>query len=94
MDRLREVIDGAVDELTSLTGLELSGVVSATPREGGWAIEVEMIERRAVPDALDILGLYELAVGADGRLTAFRRKALRYRGHVGTPSADELGPEG
>lgn len=55
-------------------------ITSLSTEEGGWKVNVEMLERKAVPDTQDILGTYELKLKGDGELIAYKRTTMRKRG--------------
>ncbi|HET6500806.1 MAG TPA: gas vesicle protein GvpO [Amycolatopsis sp.] len=66
-----------VGELTSKTTL---GVTSVEPIEDGWLVEVEVLEDRRVPSTADMLAIYEVELGFDGTLLAYRRTRRYGRG--------------
>ena len=48
----------------------------------GWLAEVEVLERKSVPDTQDILGRYEMKFDEDGELLGYKRIMLRQQiGH-------------
>lgn len=73
------LIEHARQELSKLTGLELSSTVGVTKDEKGWHISIEMIEKHSMPDQMDILAIYEVLLDEDGNLLSFERKAMRKR---------------
>lgn len=74
-----ELVNAAREQLSSLTGLELSTTLGAFRDEKGWHISVEMIERNSIPDSMDILGTYEAVLDDNGNLLQFNRTNLRKR---------------
>lgn len=62
--------------------LPVVGIVGICKAEEGWQLSLEVVERRAIPDTMDVLGLYELALDEGGNLLNFRRKTLRKRGET------------
>lgn len=77
---LTEVVVGARDQLAQLTGLKVERVIGAGKTERGWQVVLEVLERKAVPDLMDIIGRYEVELGADGGFLGYERKSLRKRG--------------
>ncbi|GHE78259.1 hypothetical protein GCM10017786_04860 [Amycolatopsis deserti] len=61
-------------------------VTSVEPTEDGWLIEVEVIEDRRIPSSSDLLALYELELGTDGDLLAYRRTRRYARGRADSGS--------
>jgi hypothetical protein len=43
---------------------------------------LEALERKAIPDTMDVLGLYELRLDDEGNLLGLDRKKLRKRGET------------
>ncbi|MDD5014001.1 MAG: gas vesicle protein [Atribacterota bacterium] len=76
---LGTLIEKARKELSTLTGLATSSTVGVTKNEKGWNISIEMVEKRSIPDQMDILALYEVFLDEDGNLLNFERKSMRRR---------------
>lgn len=77
--QLGEAIIRAKEQLQSLLNLEVSNVISASKREDGWQVTIELIERKAVPDTQDLLGVYEVLLNDKGDMTSYDRKRMRRR---------------
>lgn len=56
------------------------GITSLSAEDEGWKVNVEVLERKAVPDTQDILGTYELKLKGDGELIGYKRTTMRKRG--------------
>ncbi len=56
------------------------GVTSLSKKEDGWTVCIEELERKGIPDTMDILGLYEISLNNEGDLLSVERKKLRKRG--------------
>jgi hypothetical protein len=74
-----KLIEQARKQLAEATGLKLSTTVGAAKDDKGWRISVEMIEKKSIPDGMDILGTYEAWLNDQGELLEFSRKNLRKR---------------
>jgi hypothetical protein len=74
-----ELIQRAREQLAQVIGLKLSSTLSASKDDQGWHISVEMIEKKSIPDGMDILATYEARVNDQGELLQFSRKKLRKR---------------
>ena len=84
---MNQIITKAKDELSALTGLEPSTVKRVRKDdEGKWHITLEMLERKAIPETMDILGIYDILLVDDGKnggnVLEFERKGLRNRGNL------------
>jgi hypothetical protein len=73
------VIQKAKSELSTLTGLEPSSVLKTAKDEKGWHVSVELVEKRAIPDGMDILATYEVLMDEEGNIIEFGRKGMRKR---------------
>lgn len=93
MSHLAPILERAVRELTSLTGFELSSVVGVARRADGWGLRVELLERKGVPDTMDLIGLYEVLTDVEGHVLQFERRVLRHRGDVDAAAAEGAAPE-
>ena len=80
------LIEKGRSELSKLTELEASSTTGATKDEKGWHICVEMVEKKSIPDQMDILALYEVLFDEDGNLLGFERKSMRKRMEAVTES--------
>ena len=65
----------------TLTELEFDGVRGLSKDDGKWLVIVELIERKSIPDAQDLMGGYEITIDEEeGNVLGFERKTLRKRG--------------
>jgi len=76
---IQQLIKNTQEELSKITGLELSAAIGVTKEERGWKVALEMIEKRSIPDKLDILGTYEVTLDNDSNVLEFNRTKLRKR---------------
>ena len=74
-----ELVEKAREELSAITGLELSTTVGAVKEEKGWKVTIEMVEKHSIPDQMDILAVYEVFLDDDGNVIEFKRARLRKR---------------
>lgn len=63
----------------SLLRKKVEGVTGITKEEDEWRALVEVLERKAVPDTQDMLGVYEFSLDDKGDLIGYRRVELRRR---------------
>ena len=76
---MSKIIQKARTELNNLTGLEISSTVSAEKEGDGWLVIMEVIEKRSIPDSMDILAKYETRLDAEGNMEDFKRTGMRKR---------------
>ena len=77
-----ELIKKAQEEFASLSKFPVNTVIGLAKREEGWVVSLETVERKAIPDTMDMLGLYEVRLDSEGTLLGFERKRLRKRGET------------
>lgn len=69
----------AGDALRELVDHHLEGVSGVRKGEdGGWIVDVDVLEVARIPDTTSLLATYEVELDADGELSQYRRTA-RYR---------------
>jgi len=86
-----ELIQKAREQLTELTGLELGSTLSARKEGDAWKVQIEVLEKKSLPDSMDILATYELTMDQDAKVMDFERLRMRKRIDVMVPeTADEV----
>ncbi len=76
----QEVITKARGHIATMGKKSDEGVTSLSKREDGWTVCIEVVERKGIPDTMDILGMYEISVNNEGDLLSVERKKLSKRG--------------
>jgi len=76
---IQEINERAREELSRVTGLELSTTLSSAKEEAGWNVWVELIEKHSIPDGMDLLATYECIMDDFGTLLSFKRVRMRKR---------------
>lgn len=66
--------------IESILNKKPEGITSLSTEDDGWKVNVEVLERKAVPDTQDILGTYELKLTGNGELIGYKRTTMRKRG--------------
>ena len=77
-----EIVAKAREEFISLGKKSADGITGLSKTEEGWSILMEAVERKAIPDTMDVLGLYEIHLDNEGNLLGMDRKKLRKRGET------------
>jgi len=77
-----EIIKKAQEDFARLSKISIDGVIGLSKTEEGWVVLLEALERRAIPDTMDVLGVYEVRLDSEGNLLGFERKKLRKRGET------------
>jgi len=76
------IIKKAQEDFAKLSKMPVDGVIGLSKTEEGWVVLLEALERRAIPDTMDVLGVYEVRLDSEGNLLGFERKKLRKRGET------------
>lgn len=74
------IANQAKKQLSELTKLEPSTVSGMTKEGEEWLVTLEMVEKKSIPDSMDVLGVYEVRLNNEGELLNFNRISLRKRG--------------
>lgn len=72
----------AQEQIVRLTKLELAGVRGLSQDDSKWHVTVEMVEKKSIPDAQDLLGIYDVTVDEEGNVINFERTTFRKRGEA------------
>ena len=76
-----EVLRQARSQLTELTGMSAETVSSFEQTDdGGWSLEVEVMELARVPDTMSLMASYQVELDPQGQLTGYRRVRRYERG--------------
>ena len=75
----QEFIEKAKKQLADLTGFKSPAGIGLKKEKEGWIATIEIVEKKSIPDGMDVLGTYEVRLGAKGNLLGYERKELRKR---------------
>jgi len=75
-----QAIERAKKQLSDLVERKPSSVTAVSKDEKGWHISLEMLERKAIPDHMDLLARYDVLLDDEGNVVNFDRSDLRTRG--------------
>jgi hypothetical protein len=76
--QMSDAVDIALRTLT-ITRHKVSSIISAAKADDGWRVAVELVERAAVPDTGDLLGIYEVQLNHAGEVMRYERTRVRRR---------------
>jgi len=81
MVNIKELLENVKKELVDLTSLKFSTIVEVGTDEesGARKVTLELVERNAIPDSMDLLGIYEVLADDLGTIRSFRRIGMRRR---------------
>ena len=81
---MKQVLDTVKKEMVELTSLQFNTIAGLALDEETNAptLTIELVERKAIPDSMDLLGIYEVTTDENGKVRTFRRIGMRKRGDV------------
>jgi len=88
-DDFKDINDKAMDSIKNLVHKKPLSVISVKQSAAGWTALVEALERAAVPDTQDLIGIYEVTFSKDKHLTGYKRKEVRRKGDTGSEESEE-----
>ena len=79
---MKQVLDTVKKEMVELTSLQFNTIAGLALDEETNAptLTIELVERKAIPDSMDLLGIYEVTTDENGKVRTFRRVGMRKRG--------------
>lgn len=76
-----EMIKKAREHIATMGKKSDEGVTCLSQKgDGCTTVCIEVLERKGIPDTMDILGLYEISLNNEGGLLGVERTKLRKRG--------------
>lgn len=79
---IKEICQKAPALLESILNKKAESITSVAKEGEEWKVQIEVLERKAVPDTQDILNTYELKLTGDMEFTGYRRVGMRHRGDM------------
>lgn len=82
MDEKKGIVGIAKSVLSATSSMlnkKAEAVVSITPDKEGWNVIVEVLERKAIPDSMDLLGRYGVKTNQNGEIQSCNQVLLRHR---------------
>jgi hypothetical protein len=79
---IKEVGDKIFLQIEGLLKKKAEGIVSISRVGENWNIQIEVLERKAIPDTQNILGIYELKLNSDLEIIEYKRIGMRHKGDM------------
>jgi hypothetical protein len=77
-----QAAERAKKQMSELIERQPSSVTAVSKDEKGWHVSLEMLERKAIPDHMDLLASYDVLLDEKGNVVEFDRGDLRIRGEA------------
>lgn len=78
---MKQLLENIKTEMVDLTSLKFSTIMGVGMDEETNArkVTLELVERNAIPDSMDLLGVYEVLADDSGKIRTFKRIGMRKR---------------
>ena len=73
----KELIESAKKQLADLTGFKEPAGVGLKKEKEGWVVTCEIIEKKSIPEGMDVIGTYEVKVDEKGEILSYEKIAMR-----------------
>ena len=77
---IKEIIEKAKKALADLTGFKTPRGIGVKKVGKEWRVRVEITEKSSIPEAMDVLGIYDVHLDDEGNILSYERKGLKKRG--------------
>jgi hypothetical protein len=84
-----KIVDAALAVTKKFISKNPETVIDINEKNDEWAVTIEVLERKAIPDTQDILGRYVIKLNKDGGLIGWTQKMIRKRNDRISPSEAE-----
>lgn len=73
----KELIEKAKKQLAEVTGFTSPAGIGLKKEKAGWTVTCEIVEKKSIPEGMDVLGTYEVHLDAKGNLISYEKTAMR-----------------
>lgn len=73
----KELIEKAKKQLADLTGFKEPAGVGFKKEKAGWVVICEIVEKKSIPDGMDVVGTYEVLLDEKGDVVGYEKTAMR-----------------
>ena len=89
--KLNQIIENAKINTSEFTGMPINSLTGMTkdPETNSLRLEIELLERKGIPDSMDLLGIYEVLVDEEGDICELSRTGMRKRGDKSIEQIEE-----
>ena len=79
----KELIEKAKKQLAELTGFKEPAGVGLRKEKEGWVVTIEIIEKKSIPEGMNVIGTYEVKVDGNGEILSYEKTAMRKKMDTG-----------
>jgi hypothetical protein len=86
---IEKICEQAIAIVREYTFKKPEAIIGIEEAKGEWKVTVEALERKAIPDAQDLLGRYEIRFNENGKLLGWKQTVVRKRVDLIAPAEDK-----
>jgi hypothetical protein len=86
---LSKITEIALDTTKKFISKNPETIVDIKEKNNEWAVTVEVLQRKAIPDTQDLLGRYVIRIDKDGEVLGWTQKMIRKRSDLTKSEAQE-----
>lgn len=79
---IKVIVENAKKKLVELTGFSSPSAIGVNKEGETWRVIIEITEKPSPASNLEVLGIYEVHLDANGNLLGYERKDMRKRGDI------------
>ena len=81
---IKPLLENVKKEMVELTSLPFNTIIGVMENDetGTPKITVELVEKVAIPDSMDLIGVYEVILDNKCKIKSFKRIGMRKRGDI------------
>lgn len=89
MADFEEIARKAKETIKNLVKKEPLSIISLNKEGENWLVLVEVLERKAIPDIHNLIGIYEVKFSKTKTLLGYKRIEVRHKGTLGGQLKEE-----
>ncbi len=83
-DDFKTIGNQAMDTIKELVHKKPLSAININQQGGNWEVLVEVLERAAVPDTQNLIGIYKVTFDKGKKLSGYKRIEMRRKGDTGS----------
>lgn len=89
MTDFEKINNEAMSAIRTLVKKQPLSVISVNKAGTNWEALVEVLEREAIPDTQNLIGIYKMSFDSAAKLLGYKRVEMRRKGDVGSEGPAE-----
>jgi len=89
-DDFKTIGNNAMEVIKEIVHKKPLSAINISNEGGNWEVLVEVLERAAVPDTQNLIGIYKVVFDKTKKLSSYKRIEVRRKGDTGSEEAEEV----